>query len=71
MLIPLCMAQDIPGVEAGRVVDRIDNFLPLPRPLKTKVKHRMLAADRAAKEKANERQSKLPGGEADSTGAEK
>ena len=69
---PLCPAQDIPGVESGRPVDRIDDLLPvLPKGIKTKIKRRMLDADRKAKEKADQQQSKLPGGDADRTGAEK
>lgn len=66
------MHQDIPGVESGRPADRIDDLLPfVPKGIKSGVKRKMLLADRKAKVKADQEQSKLPGGDDDTTGAEK
>ncbi|KAK9809699.1 hypothetical protein WJX73_006828 [Symbiochloris irregularis] len=66
------LVTDIPGIESGRPADRIDDLLCcLPKGIKSKVKRRMMIADRKATEKADEQKSRLPGGDADNTGAEK
>lgn len=68
---PVCATQDIPGVESGRPVDRVDDLLPLPKGIKNKIKRRMVAANLKAQEKADQQQAKLGGGDAGSTGAQK